>query len=254
MKIYKAKFKKRRTQKPVDNLRYTEKDKADLSENVLNLGLDKSLANKNFHIMAKDLAKEINITVNYIYKLNQITERKIMVVSIEDKRNIYTKIIKNTEKLKVVSMPFTKTNVIENLKSSLEKLTVNEKEKPLLLFVDILLDAKIPALNRDYTKKIAFEINLKKNNLIKDILEKDNQTVKLINYNLEKDEKKNNKDYLLKLNKKELSETDAILFGSSKKIITINKKWKTSPSENKKEVQLADFEKLLLWNLERLKK
>jgi hypothetical protein len=95
---------------------------------------------------------------------------------------------------------------------------------------------------------------LKKNNLIKDILEKDNQTVKLINYNLEKDEKKNNKDYLLKLNKKELSETDAILFGSSKKIITINKKWKTSPSENKKEVQLADFEKLLLWNLERLKK
>ena len=254
MKIYKAKFKKRRSQTPVDNLRYTENDKTQLNEVIPKFDLEKSLANKDFHIMAKDLAKEVSITVKYINKLNQTTERKIMVISIEDKRNIYSKILKNTTKMKIVSMPFPKTNVAENLKSLIEKILEKEKEKPLLLFIDLLLDAKIPALNRDYKKKIAFEVYLTKNNLIKKILEEDNKTVKLINYNLERDEKKNNKDYLLKLNKKELSEIDAILIGSSKKILNINKKWKTSPSENKKEVQLIDFEKLLLWNLEKQKK
>jgi hypothetical protein len=254
MKTYKAKYKKKRTQKPIDTLRYTDSDKETLNEKIPKFNLETSKANRDLHLIAKDLAKEINITSNYIHKLNQITNRKIIVVSIEEKRNIYTKILKNTNKMKIVSMYFPSTNIIENLKIALNKLNENTgKENPLFLFIDIILDAKAPVTNRNHNKKTTNNIESTKNNFIKNILENENKIVKIINYNLEKDEKKNNNDYLPKFTKKELNETDAILFSSSKKILDLNKKWKTSPSENKKEIQLIDFEKLVLWHLDKIK-
>ncbi|MEI8364187.1 MAG: hypothetical protein WCF78_01905 [archaeon] len=217
-------------------------------------------------INAKFLAREAYITESFVSRLNKQTKRPIIVVGIKRTGVIYTSSIENNKKIISTLIEYPSTNSIFEVldaQNKLKKMMQNYRQKldnPLFVFVDSSRAPRMPASLTGYAKD---DSHLPERKSIKGILEKDGEDVKRIGFNWSNDtsfQSFKKKDYLPRLDEKELEKLNAILFNPSveqKRKISYDDKvgeWESAPHDDETNMLGSHYNQLVLHFVNEMKK
>ena len=217
-------------------------------------------------INAKFLAREAYITEAFVSRLNKQTKRPIVVVGIKRTGIIYTSSIEGNKNIIKTQIEYPSTNSkfeVINAQNKLKKMMEEHRKKldnPLFIFVDSSRAPRMPSSLTGYAKD---DSHLPENKSIKGVLENDGEKIKRIGFNWSDDTsiisfKK--KDYLPKLDSKELNSLNAILFNPSveqKRKIgykNIIEKWESAPHDDQANMLGSHYNQLVLHFVKEMKK